>query len=61
MNTEIEEIIEAAAEKYADEICRELPPPERETHKTLLANAYFRGAAEMLEVLKEVVEGKIEN
>ena len=64
MNNEIKEIIEAAADKYADEVCAVvekttfLTPAVKENYRTLLATAYFCGAAEMMEVLKEVAEEK---
>lgn len=57
MNNELKEIIESAAERYADDIIKEvestayLTPPEKEAWRKLLANGYFQGAAEMLEVI----------
>ncbi len=64
MNSEIKEIIESAAERYAEDVCREvernvfLTPPERESYKKLIINGYFCGAYELWEVLKETINEK---
>lgn len=64
MNNEIKEIIEAAAERYAEDVCREvernvfLTPPEREAYKKLISNGYFCGAYELWEVLTETINEK---
>ena len=64
MNNEIKEIIEAAAERYAEDVCQEverdvfLTPPERESYKKLISNGYFCGAYELWEVLTETINEK---
>ncbi len=64
MNKNIEEILELAAERYADDVIQRvestayLTPPTREAWRTLLADAYFTGAAELIEVIQEANENK---
>jgi hypothetical protein len=59
MTDEVIEILESAAERYAEDVCREvervvfLTPPERESYKKIISNGYFCGAYELWEVLKE--------
>jgi hypothetical protein len=64
MNNEIKEIIEEAAERYVEDVCREvernvfLTPPERESYKKLISNGYFCGAYELWKVLTETINEK---
>lgn len=64
MNTNVKEILERAAERYADDVIQRvestayLTPPTREAWRTLLADAYFTGAAELMEVIQEANENK---
>ena len=59
MTDEVIKILESAAERYAEDICRGvernvfLPPPDREEYKKIISNGYFCGAYELWEVLKE--------
>lgn len=64
MTDEVIKILESAAERYAEDVCREvegnvfLTPPEREAYKKLIRNGYFCGAYELWEVLKETITSK---
>lgn len=64
MDKELKEILDSAAGRYADDVIQSvtstayLTPPEREAWRTLLADAYFQGAFELMEVLKEAINGK---
>ena len=64
MNNEVKEIIEKAAERYANEVIEELdatPPEQRKEIKSAIGFAYFRGACELWEVLSEVNRRAIKN
>ena len=64
MNTNVKEILERAAERYADDVIQRvestayLTPPAQEAWRTLLADAYFTGAAELMEVIQKANENK---
>ena len=64
MDKNVKEILERASERYADDVIQRvestayLTPPTREAWRTLLADAYFTGAAELMEVIREVNENK---
>lgn len=64
MTNEVKEIIEQAAERYANEAIEELdaitPPQQREEIKSVIGFAYFRGACELWEVLSEATREKYE-
>ena len=59
MTDEVIKVLEAAAERYAEDICQEiardafLTPPERKAHKEIARIAYFQGAYETFEVLRD--------
>lgn len=64
MDKDVKEILERASERYADDVIQRVestdlsPPPTREAWRTLLADAYFTGAAELMEVIEEANENK---
>lgn len=64
MDKNVKEILERASERYADDVIQRvestayLTPPAQEAWRTLLADAYFTGAAELMEVIQEANENK---
>lgn len=67
MTDEVVEILERAAAKYADNLALqtvgENPPPEKadavQALKSIIADAYFCGAAELWELLEESNQDKL--
>lgn len=67
MNDVVVKILERAAAKYADDLALravgENPPPEKadavKALKSIIADAYFCGAAELWEVLEESKQDKL--
>lgn len=65
MNKNVKEVLERASERYADDVIQRVestayltPPLEREAWRILLADAYFTGAAELMDVIREANENK---